>query len=130
MEWENVARSVLLPAAAPGHWETPEGRAIAVEYLGRDRGSLCHGEMADLVLANAVFMANRGDLDLIHYQTAAKERIRWLSARLAAIGAIVTEESTDQFDKVLRIGDLVGVPRPPEHVGPIRMGEDYEEPAR
>jgi hypothetical protein len=29
-------------------------------------------------------MADRRDLDLIGYQTAAKERIRWLSLRLAA----------------------------------------------
>lgn len=43
-----------------------------------------YGDMTDFALANAVFMASRDDLSLIHYQTAAKERIRWLSIRLAA----------------------------------------------
>jgi hypothetical protein len=114
-----------LAAAAPGQWETPEGRAIAVEYLAREREDLCHGEMADLVLANAVFLANRTDLDLIHYQTAAKERIRWLSARLAGIAAILREPGGEQLDKLLRIGDLVGVARPPRHESPVRMGEDW-----
>ena len=51
------------------------------QYRGQPR-SFKH--MTDFELANAVFMADRSDLDLIIYQTAAKERIRWLSLRLAA----------------------------------------------
>jgi hypothetical protein len=47
------------------------------------RATLAYGHLSDLVLANAVFMADRRDLDLTSYQTAAKERIRWLSAQLA-----------------------------------------------
>lgn len=73
-----------LPAAMPGHWDTPEGREMATEYLGMRREELTKGDMSDLLLANAQFLASRADLDLIVYQTAAKERIRWLSAQLAA----------------------------------------------
>lgn len=42
-----------------------------------------YGDMSDFELANAVFMADRNDLNLIVVQTAAKERIRWLSIELA-----------------------------------------------
>lgn len=68
----------------PRHWDTEDGTAMANRSLGETRDQLCHGEMSDLALANAVYMASRTDLDLIVYQTAAKERIRWLSAHLAA----------------------------------------------
>lgn len=42
-----------------------------------------YAQMTDFALANAVFMADRNDFDLMAYQTAAKERIRWLSVHLA-----------------------------------------------
>lgn len=73
-----------LPEQLPGHWDTTDGRDIADDYLKRTRECLCHGELSDLAVANAVFMAGRSDVDLIVWQTAAKERIRWLSAQLAA----------------------------------------------
>ena len=39
-------------------------------------------------------MASRDDLSLIHYQTAAKERIRWLSLRLAsALSSLETRDA-------------------------------------
>lgn len=38
------------------------------------------------------------------------------------IAAIIREEGGDLLDKILRIGDAVGVPRPPRHVSPIVMG--------
>lgn len=50
------------------------------QYSGQPRS---RPDLSDFELANAVFMADRYSLDLIHYQTAAKERIRWLSIELA-----------------------------------------------
>jgi hypothetical protein len=58
---------------------------MAVEYLTLPRNRLGRSDLTDFALANAVFLADRSDLDLIVYQTAAKERIRWLSAHLAAL---------------------------------------------
>lgn len=73
-----------LPVEMSGHWDTDEGHEMATEYLGRSREELCHGELSDFALANRQYMASRDDLDLLAWQTAAKERIRWLSAQLAA----------------------------------------------
>lgn len=39
-------------------------------------------DRTDYVVGNAVFMVDRYDLSLIHEQTEAKERIRWLSRQL------------------------------------------------
>ena len=72
-----------------GHWDTPDGAKMAAEYAGKSRADLTKGDVSDLALANAVFLASRYDLDLIVWQTAAKERIRWLSAQLA--GALSTQ---------------------------------------
>jgi hypothetical protein len=72
-----------LAPSLPGHWETPEGRLMAAEYAGKPRADLAYGERTDMEIANRIFMANRHDLDLIHWQEAAKQRIRWLSAQLA-----------------------------------------------
>lgn len=74
---------VDLPETLPGSWSTPEGMAMAQEYATHGRDWLAKGTMSDFELANAVYMADRRDLDLIVYQTAAKERIRWLSVQLA-----------------------------------------------
>lgn len=70
-------------AALPPHWVTADGGKMAREYAAMDRSSLTMPDLSDFALANAVFMASRDDLSLIAYQTAAKERIRWLSVRLA-----------------------------------------------
>ena len=67
----------------PGHWSTDEGTEMANRYLEVPRERLALGQQTDLELANAIFMVGRGDLELIGLQTAAKERIRWLSAQLA-----------------------------------------------
>lgn len=86
----NEKRAVTpLPKAMAGHWETPEGREIAVDYLAKDRGSLCMGNLSDFHLANAQYLEDIsvGTVTFqsaIGMQTAAKERIRWLSAQLAA----------------------------------------------
>ncbi len=51
--------------------------------------------VVDFQLANAQYLVGRYDLDLIAFQTAAKERIRWLSAQLAlsAIPSTVSGET-------------------------------------
>lgn len=72
-----------LPTSLDQHWSTPEGHSLAVEYAGKLRTDLCMGDRSDFEIANGVFMVDRFDLDLISYQTAAKERIRWLSVQLA-----------------------------------------------
>lgn len=77
-------RLLELADEMPGHWDTAEGAAVARQYVNMPRGNLSHGEMSDLALANRMYMAGRGDLDLTAWQHAAKERIRWLSAQLAA----------------------------------------------
>lgn len=97
-----------LPTSLPGHWDTLEGCFIAQDYAGKERSDLCMGDVSDLALANRQFLASRHDLDLIAYQTAAKERIRWLSAQLAiahaalrgALGALEQD-----FDTGVDYGD-------------------------
>jgi hypothetical protein len=68
-----------------GHWNTPEGAEMAKRYFVLTRDDLVRGDVSDMELANSVFMAGRNDIDLGMWQTAAKERIRWLSAQLAAV---------------------------------------------
>jgi hypothetical protein len=72
-----------MPETMPGHWDTAEGREMAINYAAKDRASLMMGDMSDFAFANAQFMSDRHDLDHLAYQTAAKQRIRWLSAQLA-----------------------------------------------
>lgn len=67
----------------PGHWDTTEGAEVASLIVDEKREHLTMGDMSDFHFANAQYLASRNDLDLIVYQTAAKERIRWLSAQLA-----------------------------------------------
>jgi len=85
-----TAETAELPDDLPGHWSTREGREMAEETASQPRERLCMGHVSDLALANAVFMASRESLDLIAYQTAAKERIRWLSGQLALRNAELT----------------------------------------
>ncbi len=73
----------VFTAPVDGHWSTDEGTEMANRYVAMDREDLAYGHMTDLELANAVYMSDRKSLDLIVMQTAAKERIRWLSAKLA-----------------------------------------------
>jgi len=72
-----------IPDAVPGHWETPAGKQMAEGYVDSPRIGLCMGDVSDFVLANEVYMLDRHSLDLLAYQTAAKDRIRWLSVQLA-----------------------------------------------
>lgn len=79
---QSTSNEARLPNALTGHWETPDPEMLE-DYAKRDRSDLAHGDMTDFALANRQFMAGRTDLDLIAWQTAAKERIRWLSVQLA-----------------------------------------------
>ena len=69
-------------ARPPGHCDDDKAWAkFTRQYAGQPRS---YANMTDFSLANAVYRASPRDaLDLLHYQTAAKERIRWLSIRLA-----------------------------------------------
>ncbi|MEJ8403837.1 hypothetical protein WKI27_00570 [Brevundimonas vesicularis] len=65
----------------PGHCDDDAAwNSFVAQYAGQPRS---RPDLTDFALANAVFLAGRHDLDLIVYQTAAKERIRWLSIELA-----------------------------------------------
>jgi hypothetical protein len=86
-ELKRIAEAATLPEVLPGHWSTAEGAEMAREYAGKARSYLAMGDVPDLALANAVFLADRYDLQLIRYQQAAKERIRWLSVQLALANA-------------------------------------------
>jgi hypothetical protein len=78
-----MADAIKFTEPVPGHWSTDEGTAMANFYAAKNRDELAYGQKTDLELANAIFMADRNDLALIGLQTAAKERIRWLSVQLA-----------------------------------------------
>ena len=52
------------------------------DYIKQERSSLAMGFLTDDQLANAVYLADRNSLKLIGLQTAAKERIRWLSRKV------------------------------------------------
>ena len=82
-EEDEPAIQPKLPIVLPGHWETPDGHDMAMRYADGTRDSLALCNKTDLELANMVFMASRHDLNLIVVQTAAKDRIRWLSVQLA-----------------------------------------------
>ncbi len=61
-----------------------------------ERAALTMGNMTDDELANGVYMAGREDLDLIIWQDAAKDRIRWLSRSLAKALGLQTFQSRVQ----------------------------------
>lgn len=71
--------TATLPEVLPGHWTTADGREMAARYAAQGRDSLGMPDRTDLALANDLYMAD-GFLPL---QTAAKERMRWLSVHLA-----------------------------------------------
>lgn len=90
VETEDLIAEATLPEVAEGHWTTPEGAEMAREYASKPRSWLSMAHLSDFTLANAIFLASRSDLDLIHYQTAAKERIRWLSAQVVSLRQAAT----------------------------------------
>jgi len=85
-----------IPARSAEHCASDEAWAEFVrQYDGRPRNM---GHVSDFDLANRVFMADRNDLDLMVWQTAAKERIRWLSIELAKALAKVSEMEEEGRD--------------------------------
>lgn len=73
-----------IPPRPPGHCESDDAwNEFCQRYESKPRADLAGGHMSDFYLANAVYMADRNSLGLIGLQTAAKERIRWLSIELA-----------------------------------------------
>jgi len=78
-----------------------------------ERAALPKGSLTDDELANAVFMADRNSLDLIVWQTAAKERIRWLSRALAASQSpdLVTNAGSRQptLDEALALPEIAAL---------------------
>jgi hypothetical protein len=81
--------------APTGHCADPIAWAqFSARYGPMKREALCGGDMTDFALANHVFMADRMSLDLIGAQTAAKDRIRWLSVQLALANARLAELET------------------------------------
>lgn len=83
-----------LPTELPGHWSTVEGRAMAERYAKMTRRELGNAQYTDFETANAIYMVDRNDLSLIVWQTAAKERIRWLSVQLAIAQAALANTQT------------------------------------
>ena len=85
-EKQIAALPAVQPAAQPAtpaaKWRE-EGKADP--HAGRydnERADLSKGYLTDDELANRVYLADRGDLDLIDWLQAAKDRIRWLSRSL------------------------------------------------
>lgn len=75
----------LVAARTDEHCKDPAvWMQFGVPYSEQPRS---HSDLSDFELANAVFMADRHDLNLIGFQAAAKERIRWLSIHLALANA-------------------------------------------
>lgn len=107
-----------LPAAAPGHWDTGEGRQIAERYAGKERRQLGYGQMSDFAFANAQYMVDRHAFELIVYQTAAKDRIRWLSVQLA-LAQQAKAELAEMIDAVFAEDVVAQSRRLLTHVGPI-----------
>ncbi len=68
-----------LPETLPGHWMTPSGHQMAQRFVDKPRSSLMMADHSDLELANALYLES-GPIAL---QTAAKDRMRWLSVQLA-----------------------------------------------
>lgn len=74
-------KTVSIPPRPAGHCDDDAAWAEFVrQYDGQPRSM---PGLTDFALANAIFMVDRNSLDLMVWQTAAKERIRWLSIELA-----------------------------------------------
>lgn len=78
---------VDLPETLPGHYETAAGREMLERYAGKTRAELCGGSLTDTEAAFAIAMLSRDDLSHEAVLTIAKDRIRWLSARVAVLEA-------------------------------------------
>lgn len=102
-----------LPPVFPGHWDTPDGQEMADAYANMTRSDLAKSDMSDLALANRQYMADRSDLDLLSWQTAAKERIRWLSVQLAIAHTWFSRMAADKgmSSKARRVDEALRIER-------------------
>lgn len=66
-------------------------REFSGRYGPMSREQLCMGVINDFALANAQYFVHRDSLDLLAHQTAAKDRIRWLSVQLAQSQASLSQ---------------------------------------
>lgn len=66
-----------------GHWSTNAGAAMAAEYASKTRTELPSGDLTDFEVAFRTAMIGRHDLDFEASLAVAKDRIRWLSVKLA-----------------------------------------------
>lgn len=82
-------KTVSIPPRSVAHCGDDAAWAEFVrQYDGQPRSMPA---MSDFALANAVFLVDRNSLDLMVLQTAAKERIRWLSIELAKARAALSQ---------------------------------------
>jgi hypothetical protein len=104
-----------LPDVLPGHWATPAGRDMALAALSDPHMAYNRGRQPDMQLANDVFLSpGIGNL------TAAKERIRWLSAQ----SALATMPRTSQQNRYLVWSNEHRAWWKPAHHGYTRRVED------
>lgn len=98
-----------VPPRGPGHCDDDAAWAeFARQYEGRPRS---RPDITDFALANRVFMADRSDLDLIVWQTAAKERIRWLSLALAQAASKARSERDAHSERAPTPNPISTAPR-------------------
>lgn len=96
-----------LPDILPGHWTTADGLDKAREYAVKARGDLALSQHTDLAIANALYLVN-GEIVI---QTAAKERMRWLSVQLAIANAL-TADLLEALARNRKALDLIDPDRP------------------
>lgn len=93
-----------LPENLAGHWDTAGGRDMAIQALNDRHMDASRERISDFALANAVFLSP-GIANL----TDAKERIRWLSAKLAILTSAPDTRSADVPVDEAAIIDLINV---------------------
>jgi hypothetical protein len=74
---------IILPEVLPGFWTSKEGYDVALEYAKMEQSQLTRGDTPNDEVAARLNALTSFDLQLIVWQTAAKERIRWLSVQYA-----------------------------------------------
>lgn len=87
-----------------GHCTDDKAWEDFFHYSAWSRERLMLGGRSDFEAANAIFMVDRTSLNLIGEQTAAKERIRWLSVHLA-IQTARADEATQLNDLFIKAQD-------------------------
>ena len=106
-----ISTAPAVPATPGARWreegkDDPHGNCYDCE-----RADLAKGKLTDDELANRVFAANRGDLDLIVWQDAAKDRIRWLSRSLYKALGLQTFQSRVQAWMLTCFGEKISSDR-------------------